>query len=145
MLGDEVARKLLALVGDAGAQPHEAAGAAVVVGPDERGAQEGVEDLLEQRRPAGPRLAGGEQAQALAVHDGAAAHEDGLEDLLLGAEVVMRGGDVGAAFAQDRAQRDRLVAVFREHGLGHVQYAVGGGNPLLVQDNRSMQTVGSIR
>jgi len=62
-----------------------------------------------------------EALHARSVHGSDAAQHHGLGQLLLAAEVVVHGGEVGLGLLRDRAQRHRGIADFGEQPLGGVE------------------------
>ncbi|MNS59511.1 hypothetical protein D3C72_924710 [compost metagenome] len=94
--------------------------------PLERRAQEGLEQTLQRHgvaRSLGVAVDGGD---AFAVPDLGAAGEDGVEQLLLGPEIIVDQGRIHARLARHLADGDAVEAVFRKQVFGGVEDGVAG-------------------
>ena len=104
---------------EASAEAHEVVAALGLSRQPQGGREEGREQLFHGWLPA--FLVRVQKPDALAVDGPDAPSEDRLGDLLLGAEMVVRRGDVHARLRRQRTQGHAIDALLAEEPLGSVQ------------------------
>jgi hypothetical protein len=126
-LGEEAADEIGRLGVGATEQAHEGLAAVPVRRHADGDAEEGLDDLPRlQRRALGLRLESRQGGDALLVEPGQAAAENGFDQRLLRAEMVVHRRQVGLGLGGDHAQRGGVEAVPDKEALGGVEDAGAG-------------------